>query len=187
MEKVMYHQRLSIIQWETLGASIANSINNVPLIIGSTVSNLENLDIITPNRLKMGRNNERSSIEPLSIVSRPSKIIDENQKIFQSWFENWLLSHVPKLIQQQKWFKSDEQLKVGDNVLFLKNESALCLDYQYGMVVDLDGGCDGLVRRLYVRYRNSNEDVFRETKRSVRTIVVISRADEVNLLDEIQD
>ena len=91
MEKVVQSKRLSIMQWETLGASIANSINNMPIVTGNATSDLENLDIITPNRLKLGRNNERSPIDPVTITSNPRKIIDENQKIFQSWFENWLL------------------------------------------------------------------------------------------------
>lgn len=53
-------ERLSIIQWETLVASIANSVNNLPLGVGNKVECIENLDLITPNRLLLGRNNERS-------------------------------------------------------------------------------------------------------------------------------
>ena len=41
--------RLSIIQWETLGDQSANSINNMPIALGNVVQNLENLDILTPN------------------------------------------------------------------------------------------------------------------------------------------
>jgi len=52
MEKARLTQRLSIMQWETLAASISNSINNMPLVISNSTSYLENLDIITPNCLK---------------------------------------------------------------------------------------------------------------------------------------
>ena len=37
--------RLSIIQWETLGDQIANSINNMPIALDNEVQGLENLDI----------------------------------------------------------------------------------------------------------------------------------------------
>ena len=141
-------------QWETLASSIANSINNMPLVIGNSTSDLENLDIITPNRLKLGRNNDRSPTEPVTIESNPKKILEANQKIFQSWFENWLLSHVPKLIEQQKWFRTDDELSVGDIVLFLKNESVLCSTYQYGMIVGVEKSNDGIVRRVVIKYKN---------------------------------
>ena len=92
LEKVFVKSKLSIMQWETIAASISNSINDMPLVIGNTTSDLENLDIITPHRLKLGRNNARSPTGPLRIESNPSKIVDDNRKIFQSWLENWLLS-----------------------------------------------------------------------------------------------
>ena len=50
-------EKLSLIQWETLGVQISNSINNLPLGVGNKVSEVENLDLITPNRLLLGRNN----------------------------------------------------------------------------------------------------------------------------------
>ena len=65
IEKCMHNERLSILQWETLGAEVANSINDLPLGIGSIVSDLENLDLITPNRLRLGRNNDRSPVGPM--------------------------------------------------------------------------------------------------------------------------
>ena len=40
---------------------IANSINNMPIGLGSKVECIENLDILTPNRLTLGRSNNRCS------------------------------------------------------------------------------------------------------------------------------
>ena len=59
IEKSVHNERLSIIQWETLGATISNSINDLPIAKGnmSSVPELKYLDLITPNRLKLGRNN----------------------------------------------------------------------------------------------------------------------------------
>ena len=170
-----------------IGHLIESARNNGWFVIISATADLENLDIITPNHLKLGRNNARSPTEPVKLESNPRKIIEDNQKVFQSWFENWLLSHVPKLINQQKWFRSDEQLNVGDIVLFLKNDSVLCSTYQYGMILNLEKPCDGIVRRVVIKYKNHNENVFRYTKRSVRTIIVINRCNEISFMDEIQN
>ena len=179
---LLYKERFSILQWETLATSIANSINNMPLAINGIVSDLENLDILTPNRLKLGRNNERSPTEPVELLGNQNQIVETNRKIFQAWFENWLLSHVPKLLQQSKWYDNDdEQIKVGNVVLFFKNESKLSSDYQYGIVVAVDVGNDGLVRRASVRYKNAGEQVFRETRRSTRTLVIIQHVDAMEL------
>ena len=51
--KCIYNNRLSIIEWETLGDQVANSINNPPIAIGNIVQGLENIDILTPNRLML--------------------------------------------------------------------------------------------------------------------------------------
>ena len=50
-----------------------------------------------------------------------SKIMKENEKVFNTWFEVWLLVHVPKLMKQSKWFESDS-VNVGDIILFTKHE-----------------------------------------------------------------
>ena len=44
---------------------------------------------------------------------------------------------------------------------------------------------DGVVRTAVIRYRNSSEDVDRTTTRSVRTVVVIHRIDELNIMQEL--
>ena len=56
----MLNERLSVIQWETCAAEIANRINDLPLAISNIISDFEIIDLITPNRLKLGRNNDKS-------------------------------------------------------------------------------------------------------------------------------
>ena len=46
-------------------------------------------------------------------------------------------------------------------------------------------GKDGLVRRAVISYKNNTENVFRETHRSARSIVVIHHVDETNLVKEL--
>ena len=180
----MVNERLSIIQWETLSATISNSINNRPLAIRGSKSNLEALDLLTPNRLKLARNNERSP-EGCVTVGHPDKVLEDNERVFNAWFELWLSMHVPKLIVQPKWFRSDENLKQGDIVLFLKQDSTISSNYQYGIIDTVHQGRDSKVRKVTVRYRNNNENSDRTTTWSVRGLVVIHRVDETNIMEEL--
>ena len=87
------------------------------------MSDFETIDLITPNRLRLGRNNERSSVGTLHVNDDPKKILKANTQMFNSWFDNWLVSQVPKLMKQPKRFKSDLDNKHGNVDLFLKNDS----------------------------------------------------------------
>ena len=49
LEKSVSNERLSIIQWETIAAEVANCINDLPLALGNKKSNFESMDLITPN------------------------------------------------------------------------------------------------------------------------------------------
>ena len=184
LEKTMATHRLSILQWETLASSTSNSINNQPLAIRGIQGDFEMIDLLTPNRLRLGRNNERSPTDMLQ-VSCSDRILEQNKAIFDAWFEVWLNSHVPQLMFTPKWFKSDVDTKKGDIVLFLKSDSKLSSHYHFGMVESVETSRDGKVRRCQVRYRNANETVDRFTSRAIRSLVVIHHMDEINLRDEL--
>ena len=149
LEKNVQNERLSIIQWETVSAEVANAIHDLPLALGNIVSDFENLDLITPNRLRLGRNNERSPVSPMEVIGNPQKIIKENKKIFTKWFEAWLTFHVPKLMQQPKWFRTERDVKICDVVLFLKQEGSLISNnYQYGMIHEVIPSKDDVILLL---------------------------------------
>ena len=118
--KELNNRRLSVIQWETLGLQIANSINNLPIGIGNKTKDIENLDILTPNRLLLGRNNDRCPTAPLELSQDHKRIIETNLRIFKAWFHSWLVSYVPTLIERPKWHEDDKEIVVGDVILFLK-------------------------------------------------------------------
>ena len=153
--------------------------------MGNLVSELEHIDLITPNRLRLGRNNERSPVGPLNVTCNLSDFLRDNKRIFNSWFESWLVSCVPQLIKQPKWFNSDFNLSEGDVVLFLKEEASLVGRYQYGMVEEVEKGRDGKVRVAHVKYQNSNENVPRKIRRAVRELIVIHPINELSLMREI--
>jgi hypothetical protein len=90
-------------------------------------------------------------------------------------------------MKQPKWFKNDRDLKVGDVVLFLKNNSIITSTYQYGMVCELYPGKDKKIRKAKISYRNHTENVSRETVRAVRELVVIHYLDELDVTQELNN
>ena len=185
IEKTLHNERLSILQWETSVSQISNSINDLPLALPYTSSDLEYLDLITPNRLRLGRNNERSPCGALTVSNDPLKFAKVNTDIFNLWFEAWLVSHVPKLMNQPKWYDSDHDLKPGDIVLFLKNEKELCSEYQYGKIISTKPSHDGKIRSAEVLYRNSSEMIDRTTTRAARQLVRIHSINELDIVQEL--
>ena len=178
--------RLSIIQWETLGLQIANSINNMPIALGNKTESLESLDILTPNRLILGRNNQRNPVAPLEVKNDLRGIIESNKKIYESWFKEWLISYVPTLVEKPKWFVTERNICVGDIVLFLKSEQEFDRHYQYGIVTVTYESKDGIVRAVEVEYQNPTENVKRSTKRGVRDLIVIHQFDEIGITKELE-
>jgi len=67
-------------------------------------------------RLKLGRNNDRSPSGLLTVTRNFSKILECNKLILNAWFDCWLINHVPKIIQQLKWFHQDQDTMVGDSL-----------------------------------------------------------------------
>ena len=109
-----------------------------------------------------------------------------NSDIFNTWWENWLVSALPKIVPKPKWFKNDEHLKVGDIVLFNKGEGSLLAgEYQYGAVEKVHVSADGRIRSVTIRYQNYSEGVKRSTTRAVRSLIVIHRIDELNIMEEL--
>ena len=185
MSKQLDKERLSVLQWETIGDQIANCVNDTPLAMRYVPQDVEQIDLLTPNRLMLGRNNDRSPAGPMCTNFNPDKLIEQNERIMTAWFECWLISHVPKLVDRPKWFDSDDDVKVGDVVLFLKKDKEYAGNYQYGIVKELEVSKDDKVRKVVVEYVNSNEDVRRQTRRSVRELVVIHPLDELGIVREL--
>ena len=183
--KSLYNERISLLQWEILVSEIANTINDLPLALGNITSQFENMDLLTVNRLRLGRNNDRSPIGPIMLTNNPDKFLFTNKKLFNTWFECWLISHVSKLMHHPKWFQTDRDVKVGDVVLFSKQENQLSSTYQYGMISVLSRSSDDKIRKATVRYRNSTEAVDWFTNRAVRQLIVIHPVDELNMMEEL--
>ena len=84
LKKTISNQRLSVLQWETVSAEVSNAIIDLPLALGNIVSDFENVDLITSNRLKLGRNNERSPVSPMKVVEDHLKVLEYLRKTRKS-------------------------------------------------------------------------------------------------------
>ena len=119
----------SPLMWETTFARIANALNDHP-IAKSNQSNVssESFDIITPNRLILGRNNVRGlPIEgiDLEVSSNLQRVLARSHEIFAAWFRIYLENvHLLNTASTLKWTKSTPLPVIGDVVLFVATESA---------------------------------------------------------------
>ena len=159
----------------------------MPIGLRNKCELLENLDVLTPNRLILGRNNNRNPTIPLKISHDLRRIIENNSAIVKTWFNEWLISYVPTLLDKPKWFVSDRDICVCDVVLFVKSEQEFDRQYQYGIVVTAILSRDGLIRVVEIEYQNNAEDFKRRTKRGVRDVVVIHPIDEIGISEELHD
>ena len=187
LEKELNNQRLSLLQWETLGKQIANSLNNLPLGLGNKSADLENLDLLTPNRLLLGRNNNRAPTAPLVLSRDVRKIVQQNEEVFTGWFNSWLISYVPTLVESPKWFKNDRNMAEGDVVMFSKSEKEFENLYQYGIITSVSFSKDGRIRKVEIEYMNPSENVKRKTIRGTRDLIVIHPVEELGLSKELYD
>ena len=163
---------------------ITNTVNDLPIGFGNIISDYENMDLITPNRLRLGINNDRSPAATMEVTGNPDIILKGNRKNFNLWFKAWLISHVPRLMNCPKWFSTNHDIKICDVVLFLKQDGVLSESYQYGMVNEIPPSKDGIICKVIVRYRNHQEDVDRYTIRSARDLVLIHPF-ELNLMEKL--
>ena len=76
-------------------------------------------------------------------------------------------------------------MKQGDIILFNKSEGSLVGEYKYGIVEEVHRSPDGKIRSVKIKYRNANENVDRITVRAVRTLIVIHRVHEIDIMEEI--
>ena len=182
--------KLDITSYETAFAWISNELNGLPICLGSRTDGLEHSDLITPNRLLLGRNNRRA-LGGYAKVSGPSRLMDQMENVYKSWWTVWknekLLDYIP---QPKKWQKNNGDVKIGDVVIFLKSDKDQTLGeprWKMGRIKDVETSKDGLVRVVIIEYKNSTESIFRTTRRSARTIAVLHREGELEMIEELNE
>ena len=158
----------TLIGWETLFSRIASAIDDLPIARGSaTASNDLGWEIITPNRLKLGRNNYRQLEGPVKLDNCPQTQLERNRLLMTKWYEIFI-QRLTLLIPPPE-NKSDQQPVVGDVVLFLFTDPNLkkLWIWKLGVVEEK------LSRSSYkIRYSGS-DGVRRYVQRAVGQISII--------------
>ena len=174
---------------QTLLKLVENQLNNLPLgfTYGRDIDNTPLLKIISPNMLRVGRNNERALDGPMRLPVGGGELLQQVEKIYTSWFKIWNDAYIPKLLYTPKWFNKNQDLNEGDIVIFQKKESELDSAWSLGTIDQLIEGRDGMYRRAIVKYRNANENLDRVTDRGIRSLVKIWSLDDQNVDEDLAE
>ena len=186
-EAGLHNKRLHATGLQTLLKLIENQLNNLPLgySFGNDHDNTPLLKMISPNMLRVGRNNERALDGPMRLPVGGGELLREVEKIYTSWFRIWNASYVPKLFFQPKWFRQERDLEEGNIVLFQKKEGELENAWSLGKIDQLVRGRDGMVRRVIIQYQNAKENFTRTSDRSVRSLIRIWAIDDQNIDEDL--
>lgn len=183
--------KLDILGFETAFSWISSALNSMPICLGSRVRDIENLEVITPARLIMGRSSTRS-IGGHARIEAPSKLVAQMDKVYEHWWEIWRDEKIIDFIPQPAgWKNNNDDIQVGDIVLMLQNANDVKLGgpiWRIARVQSLETSHrDGLTRVAICEYKNPGEQVFRTTRRSVRKLAVIHHEDDIPLVVQLNE
>jgi len=181
--------RLDIMGFETAFGWLSNELNNMPICLGSRYRDLDSLDLLTPNRLIHGRANKRAMSGPCT-VDKPSKMLEKMEQVFEAWWRAWYQEKLADYVAKPcKWLKSDPALKEGDIVIFHKHGGEQALGspvWSVGRVIGVEvSEADGEVREVAIQYKNATENKFRVTHRAARSVAVLHREEDLDLMQEL--
>ena len=187
-DRIFSGLRLQLMSYESAFAYVANMLNNLPICLGSRLNHLGHRDVLTPNRLIVGRNNLRaaSSIPTVQDMSRISEHLEEVEK---AWWTAWEKERISDYVPQpKKWKEGNSDIQHGDIVVFpMESENATIgtPNWRTGRVTDLVPGHDGRIRRVKVEYQNEEESVFRTVTRDTRHLAVVHRETDLELTQRL--
>ena len=91
---------------------------------------------------------------------------------YESFFEVWNTSLIPKMMRASKWSVGrSEPLLVGDIVYFKKVENDISSSWIVGKVVSIEFGRDGTPRRAEVKYYNPGDFFAKVANKAVKGLV----------------
>ena len=175
---------MTSIQWETLFAKISSDLNDLPIARGdtSTVSNI-GFEILTPNRILLGRNNSRSlQGQGFDIISPkiPTSILERNRLIYNCWYQLFIDNIHMFTLRPNKWNTNSRLPKIDDVVLFTLNDSGYdkaSIVWKLGKISQCQ---DRKVEITFVNKVSKSGNVSKSKLfRSVRDVSIIFSVDEL--------
>ncbi len=114
----------TLLEWETMFARIASQVDNLPIARGSATAATDlGWEIITPNRLKLGRNSHRNLEEPVVLDNNLKNQLKRSKLIFAHWYKIFL-DRLPLLIPTVEKGNGRE-IMVGDLVVWTSKRFSL--------------------------------------------------------------
>ena len=126
--------------------------------------------------LQHRHNNSRALDGPIRLADNVGRMMSKVEDTYEMWFRVWRDTWVPKLMRAPKWFNGTVDLETGDLVYFQRTASELGHNsdrWVVGKVSKIERGKDGKVRRVWIQYKNFNENTFQVTERSARSVIKI--------------
>ena len=147
---------LTPLEWETAFMKVANLLNNVPIAKGNPSSKSDiGYDILTPNRLLLGRNNYRSLTSAgITVELGVQYMLDQNNKVVKAWFQLFMDRLHLFTIKPEKWLENTRPVQLQDIVIFVLSDSGQGkrkYEWKMGEVI--------LVDKMKVEIRFSTLDV----------------------------
>lgn len=142
-------QRLSAAEFLTVCAQASSLLNERPLAVLSDED--EGISVLTPNCQLIGRpytqnpgwwKTEGSIRKRLEIV----------EQLADTFWKRWTEAYLPTLIKQQKWFRNECDVRVGD-VVVVSDANALRGKYYIALVSEVFPGKDGVIRKVALQYK----------------------------------
>ena len=180
--------KLDILAYETSFSWTCNELNNIPICIGSRYKDLDHLDLITPNRLLLGRNNRRAQ-SGCSTFDAPHRVRDQIEEVYKAWWDAWKREKLVQFVPQpKKWDQTDYVPKVGDIAIFTREEQVYGKPvWRTGRVITLKDNPNGKYS-VELEYRVGEDPRAMEVKttwRATRSIAVVHKEGELELIDEL--
>jgi hypothetical protein len=165
----------TLIGWETVFAKIADQIDNLPIARGGqkAASDL-GWEIITPNRLKLGRNNFRQLAGNLRLSNSPQTQLERNRLIQAKWYELFKERVLLMVPAPQK--SSERPPKLEDVVLFLYTDAGTPKSWEWKL---------GIIKtqisrtRFEISYRSKEGQPLKLIERAASQLVVVLPVNEL--------
>ena len=175
---------MTALQWDSLFAKLASEIDDVPMARADGCTNKDfGWDLLTPNRFKLGRNNNRALEGPMILKGdlNPNQLLRKVQDIQKYWYQ-LLLDRLHHLIPRPLKWNLTDSFQLDDIVIFrFKDNSNPKLEtWKVGRVIEIQN--QG--RRLLIAYPRKSPNgstSLSSISRSPRDVSVISSADDIQL------
>ena len=174
---------------QTIAKAIERQVNDIPLgLLEQPTRGGNVLRILTPNMLRMNTKN-RAPKGLLTIPNKASDLMKNVQKIYNLWFQVWNDVYLPMAAEYKKWPSKQENLQVGDIVLFKIKDSVFASVWKIGKIDEVHISRDGLVRGVDVSYKlvdpGYDEARHMVVQRPVKQIVKLFHISDTSLIDDI--